>query len=196
MYNLECFYTPQHLTTLNYFTPTILFPISPFHNDHANLVFTIVVNFSRIVMARNWIGLACPIRHNSNPSNFRLISSICLFLGMVSPLRFSATDLQLAFYFWLCGRFGLILPMDLSNYGSLVSISSLSYFIANATSYFEVQKLNEQEYLDVLTFHIRESRNLVVELLCIVSKACGCHKAAMQANCPLLLLCKYKHQHK
>ena len=89
--------------------------------------------------------------------------------------------------------------MDLSNYGSLLSISSLSYFIANATSCFEVQKLNEQEYLDVLTFHIRERRNLVVELLCIASKACGCHKAAMQANCPLLLLlllCKYKHQHK
>ena len=150
-------------------------------------------------MARNWIGLACPIRHNSNSQQFPFDFTYLPFYWDGKPTQVLCNRLVACCFFWLCGRFGLILPMDLSNYGSLLSISSLSYFIANATSCFEVQKLNEQEYLDVLTFHIRERRNLVVELLCIASKACGCHKAAMQANCPLLLLlllCKYKHQHR
>ena len=61
------------------------FPISPviiIRWSVSNLKFTIVVYFSRIVMDDK--KLACPLRHNCNPSNFCLISYIWIFLGMPS----------------------------------------------------------------------------------------------------------------
>ena len=134
-------------------------------------------------MARNWIGLACPIRHNSNPSNFPLISSICLFLGTVSLLLGTVglcDSLLISCMFISLQALSYRYPQTINFPG--IGLNFLPKLcIANATSYLKVQKPNEQEYLDILTFHIIERRNLA-ELLCIVPKACGCHKVAMLAS--------------
>ena len=87
----EAFLT--HLTLLSF-----LLPISPFiiiRWSFSNLKFTIIVDFSRIVMDDK--KLACPLRHNCNPSNFRLISSILAFSGDAKFWSFDFDFINLAF---------------------------------------------------------------------------------------------------